>query len=79
MSSYQGKDKETRKAGPSGEPSRHYVQHSGRGKAEEAARHGGQGAPEHHTAHKPGQKNHYHPTNKDGSIKKDGVHHTYGK
>ena len=67
---YQGKDRENRQAGPSGKPMQHKVQCNGRGATEEAARRGGQAAPVHHTAHEPGQRNHYHPTNEDGSIKK---------
>jgi len=31
----------------------------------------------HHSAHEPGQRPHYHPTNKDGEIKKSGQHYCY--
>ncbi len=35
--------------------------------------------PQHDTPHKPGQTPHYHPSNKDGSRKKDGTHFGYPK
>ena len=66
--------------GPSGKVDRHFVDKPNRKSAQEAAREAGKGNPPiHHQAHEPGQKPHYHPTNKDGSIKKDGSHFNHPK
>ena len=69
-----------RKSGGSGKPRQHFVDKPNRKTAQESAREAGKGnRPEHHQPHKPDQKPHYHPTNKDGSIKKDGSHYNYPK
>lgn len=66
--------------GPSGEPKRHFDNSPSRKRAEDKAQDAGKGnKPVHHPAHGPGQTNHFHPTNKDGSIRKDGSHYGYGK
>jgi hypothetical protein len=72
--------KTTRGAGPSGLAKIHNKQHSTRKQAKEAAQRGSQNKskPEHHQKN-PKQPNHYHSTQKNGSVKKDGVHHNYGK
>eukprot|EP01062_Namystynia_karyoxenos_P063648 TRINITY_DN5645_c0_g1_i4.p1 TRINITY_DN5645_c0_g1~~TRINITY_DN5645_c0_g1_i4.p1 ORF type:complete len:1415 (+),score=433.24 TRINITY_DN5645_c0_g1_i4:97-4245(+) len=74
--------KMTRQVGPSGKPKIHNIQHSSRKRADDAARQAGQGKPEHHRAHGPGQRDHCHPTDKDGNIIKHGPiggqHHCYG-
>jgi hypothetical protein len=69
-----------RKEGPSGKPMLHFIQHSTRKQAEDAARDAGKGNPPlAHPPHGPGQNPHYHPTTKDGSIRKDGSHHEFPK
>lgn len=70
----------TRKIGPSDKPVLHFVNHPNRKSAQEAAREAGKGNPPvHHTAHKPGEKPHFHPADRNGEIIKDGSHHNYPK
>ena len=66
--------------GPSGKPNQHFVDKPSRKDAHDAAQNAGKGNPPvHHQPHGPGQKPHFHPTNKDGSIKKDGSHFNHPK
>lgn len=67
-----------RGTGPSGKPLRHFKDLPNRKAAENAARNAGKGnKPIEHKAHKPGQKPHYHPTDKKGKKKDDGSHYRY--
>lgn len=43
-----------------------------RGQAEDAARNAGRGKPVEHQPHKPGERPHFHPTDKKGEIIKGG-------
>ena len=66
--------------GPSGLPKQHFPHSGSRKEAMDRAQNAGKGnKPVEHQAHGPGQTKHFHPTNKDGSIKKDGSHYDYGK
>lgn len=68
----------TRPMGPSGLPMQHFHLHPSRKLAEDAARTAGKGNPPvHHPAHGPGQRPHFHPTDKFGDIFKDGSHYEY--
>ena len=66
-----------RASGPSGDPIQHFPMHPSMSAARDAARQGGSGPPERHQPHGPGQNPHFHSTNRDGTIKKDGVHYEY--
>lgn len=69
-----------RKIGGSEKPHQHFVQCNSKADARERARSHSRGrSPIHHTAHEVGQKNHYHPANKDGEKYADGSHYEYGK
>ena len=65
-------------AGPSGKPKIHEKTYPTQKAAREGAKRGGYGQPEHHPNPTVG-KPHYHPTDQDNEIIKDGVHHTYPK
>lgn len=69
-----------RKTRVDGKPYIHFVQCNSKADAKERARSSSGGrTPIHHTAHDVGQKNHYHPANKDGGKYADGSHYEYGK
>jgi len=64
--------------GGSGKPRQHFIQMPNRKAAHDAAqRQGGGRPPAHHNER--GRKSHYHPTDKNGNIRKDGTHYQYGK
>ncbi|CAF1217058.1 unnamed protein product [Adineta ricciae] len=67
-----------RGAGGSGKPRQHFIHKNTRKEAEEAARRQGGGRPPIHHNER-GQKSHYHPSDKNGDIRKDGSHFQYGK
>jgi hypothetical protein len=67
-----------RKDGPSGHPMLHFVNHSSRKEAREAAKRGGKGNnPVHDQPNDVGQLPHFHTTYKNGERRNDGVHHLY--
>ncbi|UJR33887.1 hypothetical protein I4U23_021308 [Adineta vaga] len=67
-----------RGAGGSGKPRQHFIHKNTRKEAEEAARRQGGGrSPVHHN--EKGHKSHFHPSDKNGNIRKDGSHFQYGK
>lgn len=69
-----------RPTGPSGKPVQHFKQYPSRKRAQNAAQNAGRGNPPiRHTAHKPGQSPHFHPSNRNGNIRKDGSHYGYPK
>ena len=73
-------DRVPRQTGPSGKPEQYFIQCNSKADARERARsRSGGRTPIHHTAHEVGQKNHYHPANKDGEKHPDGTHFEYGK
>jgi hypothetical protein len=67
-----------RGVGGSGKPRQHFTQKKSRKEAQEAARRQGGGRPpiQHNER---GQKSHFHPSDKQGNIRKDGSHFQYGK
>jgi hypothetical protein len=74
------KNKDVRDPGPSGKPKLHFSPTLSRKQAKEAAREAGHGNPPiQHPPHKPGQPTHWHPTNSDGSKKKNGSHYPQNK
>lgn len=68
----------SRPLGPSGKPMQHFIQKNNRKDALEAAKQQGRGRPPIHHNEK-GRKSHFHPSNSDGTIRKDGSHFQYGK
>jgi hypothetical protein len=67
-----------RKLGPSGKPLLHFPFFKSRKDAYDAARQGGQGKPVHHPNPTNGCS-HFHATDDNGEIIKDGIHYGYGK
>ena len=66
--------------GGSGDARLHFNHSPSRAKAEDRARsHSGGRTSVHHTAHKLGQYPHFHPTNSNEDILKDGSHYQYGQ
>ena len=65
-----------RQLGGSGNPRRHFPRYPSRKRALDAARDAGQGPPEEHRNPKEGRP-HFHPTDANGNIIPDGVHHTF--
>ena len=63
--------------GPSGKPMRHFIKHSTRKRAKDAARDAGKGPPMHHPSPRRGDS-HYHPVEGKGR-KIPGPHHEYPK
>ena len=67
-----------RGVGGSGKPRQHFIQKNNRKDALDAAqRQGGGRSPIHHTEQ--GRKSHFHPSDKNKDIRKDGSHFQYGK
>ncbi|CAF0896077.1 unnamed protein product [Brachionus calyciflorus] len=69
-----------RGVGPSGKPMDHFQDKNSRKAAEDAARNAGKGnKPIHHSPHKPGQRPHFHPADKNGEKLNKGQHYSYPK
>jgi len=66
----------SRGPGPSGKGKIHNIDKSSKKEAYEAAKQAGQGKPEKHIPDYP-ELPHYHPTDKNGEIIKNGAHYTY--
>ena len=63
----------------SGKPTIYNIDLNSEKEAYEAAKQAGKGEPVKHPPGKPGEKWHWHPTNKFGKILKNGQHFRWGK
>lgn len=69
-----------RNDGGSGKPAVYSKMYSSEKEAKEGAKMGGQGTPAKHSPHAGGfNRWHYHSTDSNGVIIKDGFHHAWGK